>query len=337
MDKATKKLMFNTIQDGDSAVVLAILQDNLDAMEAIGEHNAHVRDKTPLMFALQCANLRLANALLDRGANACAVMPDGPRDSVLEMCVSYAYYRDGLEHDEWIGLATRLLDLGAEPTSALPRAVLAFTGGFVKRADLIRLLLNRGANPGAQAGNSGCTVRELVEVNRRLYSNEVLDLFHIQPASDHDLKDAEEPATPPFMSHPSGECETPVDAMADAIKRLRALSEWDKWITFCAQGMGPRVDSYHFASIRMRRGEITFFVKNNMLKWTEKHLELDIPAVTKRAGVPESCLSKTDVGYSVAKATPIEAARILDVIFRQYMGIRPHTGEGDGYAIGAEW
>ena len=27
----------------------------------------------------------------------------------------------------------------------------------------------------------------------------------------------------------------------------------------------------------------------------------------------------------------------MDVIFRQYMGIRPHTGEGDDYAFGAEW
>jgi hypothetical protein len=48
----------------------------------------------------------------------------------------------------------------------------------------------------------------------------------------------------PFMEHPSGDFETAVDAMADAIKRLRALPEWDKWITFHAQGMGSRVDSY---------------------------------------------------------------------------------------------
>ena len=101
--------------------------------------------------------------------------------------------------------------------------------------------------------------------------------------------------------------------------------------------MGPRVDTYHFAAIRMRQGEIKFMVQTNTLAWTEKTLEVDIQAVTKRAGVPESCLSKSEAGYSLGKATPIQAARIMDVIFRQYMGIRPHTGEGDGYAIGAEW
>lgn len=336
MHKATKALLFDAIYNGKLETVFAVLQDNPDAMESIGEHNNYVRDKTPLMFALQCASLGLANALLDRGANACAVMPAGPRESVLQMCVYYAYCRDELEHDEWIQLATRLLDLGAEPTSALSCAVGGF-GSRVQRADLIRLLLSRGANPDVQAGNSGNTVREIVEINKRLFSNEVLDLFHVQHATDHELKNAVERAVPPFMSHPSGDFETPVDAMADAIKRLRALPKWAKWITFCAQGMGPRVDTYHFASIRMRQGEITFVVQTNTLEWTEKKVDVDIPAVTKRAGVPELCLSKSEAGYSVGKATPIQAARIMDVIFRQYMGTRPHTSEGDGYAIGAEW
>jgi hypothetical protein len=159
-----------------------------------------------------------------------------------------------------------------------------------------------------------------------------------QPAPDNQPKGAKvKPMDRPFMEHPSGEFETAVDAMADAIKRLRGLPEWDKWITFEAQGMGPRVDTYHFAAIRMRHGDIMFMLQTNTLAWTERKLELDISAVTMQAGVPESCLSKTESGYSVAKATPIQAARIMDAIFRQYLGIRPHTGEGNDYAIGAEW
>jgi hypothetical protein len=71
------------------------------------------------------------------------------------------------------------------------------------------------------------------------------------------------------------------------------------------QGMGGRVDNYHFASIRMRHGEITFLVQTNTLAWTGKTLKLDIPAVTKRAGVPDSCLYMTESGYSAGKATPI--------------------------------
>lgn len=129
------------------------------------------------------------------------------------------------------------------------------------------------------------------------------------------------------MEHPTGDFDTAVAAMADAIKRLRALPASEEWITFHAQGSGGRVDSYHFAAIRMRKGELAF----------EKPLDVDIPRVIKQAGVPEFCLSKTDGGYSIAKASPIQAAQIMDVIFRQYLGIRPHADEGDDYAIGAEW
>ncbi len=129
------------------------------------------------------------------------------------------------------------------------------------------------------------------------------------------------------MEHPSGKFESAVDTMADAIERLRALPEWDRWISFRAQGMGGRVDIYRVSTIRLRQGEIRF----------EKPLVVDIQEVTKRAGVPEACLSKTEGGYSVALATPIQAARIMDMIFRHYLGIRPHTDEGDDYAVGAEW
>lgn len=137
----------------------------------------------------------------------------------------------------------------------------------------------------------------------------------------------EKPMDQPFMEHPSGDFKSAVDAIADAVQRLRALPEWDKWIAFRAQGMGGRVDSYHLASIRMKKGDIEF----------DKPIDIDIKALTERAVVPESCLTKTANGYSVASANPQQAARILDAIFRQHLGIRPHTGEGDDYAIGAEW
>jgi len=181
MNKATTKRLFNAVQEKDLATLYEILVDNPDAMETVGEHNRLVRDKTPLMFALQCSNLSLADALLDRGAKASAVMAGGPCMSVLALCVNFAYC-DADRHDEWIRLATRLLDEGADPTSALWPALHGF-GRIVKRADLIRLLLDRGANADQQVGNSGNTARELVAINRRLYSDEVLKLFDLDPTA----------------------------------------------------------------------------------------------------------------------------------------------------------
>lgn len=129
------------------------------------------------------------------------------------------------------------------------------------------------------------------------------------------------------MEHPSGEFDTVIDAMADAITRLRSLAQWDEWITFCAQGMGARVDSYRMADIHMRRSLIQI----------KSAAPIDIAAIVSLAGVPQSCLVKDDAFYSLAAATPQEAARVLDTIYRHHMGIRPHTGEGNDYAIGAEW
>ena len=81
----------STRSAGNLAAVAAILDDDPDAMESIGEHNRNVRDKTPLMFAMQCFNLQLAHVLLDRGANANAEMPGGPGYSVLSLCMQFAY------------------------------------------------------------------------------------------------------------------------------------------------------------------------------------------------------------------------------------------------------
>jgi hypothetical protein len=118
MNKTKTKLLCKAIEERDEATVFAILDDESDAIEAIGAHNQNVRDKTPFMYAMQCSDLQLANALLDRGANAAAFMTGGPCSSALSLCMQFAYC-DVDEHDEWIRLATRLLDEGADPNTGL--------------------------------------------------------------------------------------------------------------------------------------------------------------------------------------------------------------------------
>lgn len=129
----------------------------------------------------------------------------------------------------------------------------------------------------------------------------------------------------PFMEHPTGQFKSAVDAMADAIARLRKLPAWNDWITFSAQGMGRAENSEHFAEIRMRQDEI------------QLDDTIDPASVTQRAGVPNSNLISANGNYSIAHASPSEAARILDVIFRHHLGIHPFPDQGDDYAVGAEW
>jgi hypothetical protein len=53
--------------------------------------------------------------------------------------------------------------------------------------------------------------------------------------------------------------------------------------------------------------------------------------------VSPSSLTAAGANYSVAQASPAEAARILDAIFRNCLGIRPFPDEHNDYAVGAEW
>jgi hypothetical protein len=143
-------------------------------------------------------------------------------------------------------------------------------------------------------------------------------LFGTNPPAEPD------PDTP-FMEHPTGDFESAVDAMTDAIRRLRALPNWDQWITFCAQGMGHDADSEHHAEIRLR---------NDELRLDEP---IDLSSIAQQAGVPPTALTANGATYSLKQASPAEAARVLDAIFRHHLGIRPFPDEADDYAVGAEW
>jgi hypothetical protein len=130
----------------------------------------------------------------------------------------------------------------------------------------------------------------------------------------------------PFMEHPTGEFDTSVAAMEDAIRRLRALPSWEQWITFAAQGKGQRPDNYHFAEIRMRGDSLDL-----------GDTQLDVARILGAARAGRASLVRDGLHYSVSGTSPREAAQILDAIFRHHFGIRPFDGEGDDYAVGAEW
>jgi hypothetical protein len=126
------------------------------------------------------------------------------------------------------------------------------------------------------------------------------------------------------MEHPTGQFATAVEAMTDAIQRLRMLPEWNDWITFCAQGAGNHENSYHLAEIRMRR------------MWIDSGIAIDVALIVKAAQTQTSSIVGEDGIYQLSGTTSLEAARILDSIFCNQLKIRPHADQGDDYAIGAE-
>jgi len=128
------------------------------------------------------------------------------------------------------------------------------------------------------------------------------------------------------MEHPSGDFDSAVAAMEDAVQRLRKLPNWDQWITFAAQGEGNGPDGYEFAEVRMLRDKIDAGDK-----------PLDVPRVVQAARTGASSLVVDGTQYSVAAASPREVAQLFDAIFRHHFGIRPFADEDDDYAVGAEW
>lgn len=175
MNKSTKKKIFTSIEKDDSETLFSILETDPKAIEITGEHNRNVRDKTPLMYALQCRKLELASILLDHGASPTAKMAGGPKSSVLDLCANFAHY-DPSSFSQWVDLVVRLLEKGANPSTALWPALHAF-GSIVKNPSIIKLLLEYGADPDIQLGDSGNTIRELLEVNKHLYPDEIHELF----------------------------------------------------------------------------------------------------------------------------------------------------------------
>jgi hypothetical protein len=130
----------------------------------------------------------------------------------------------------------------------------------------------------------------------------------------------------PFMEHPTGDFNSAVEAMEDAVRRLRKLSNWEQWITFGAQGEGGGPDSYEFAEVRMLRDKLDVGTK-----------ALDVPRIIEAARAGAGSLVADGSQYSVAEASPQEVAQLLDSIFRVHFGLRPFPDEGDDYAVGAEW
>lgn len=128
------------------------------------------------------------------------------------------------------------------------------------------------------------------------------------------------------MEHPTGDFDSAVLAMEDAVRRLRALRSWEQRITFCAQGEGGKPDSYEFAEVRMLRDKLDAGER-----------ALDVSRILQAAHTGPSSLAADGEYYSVAAASPREVAQILDAIFRHHFGLRPFADEGDDYAVGAEW
>ena len=177
MNKTQVKRLFKAIEIGDAQYVLSEIDNHPEGLEVVGEHNRLVRDKTPLMYAMQSRQLDIAGRLLDMGADVSAVMSDGPRSPAISLLMHFAHcYKSNI--DKWVGLAERFYDLGADPTVGLFSALFHYST-LVPRTDLIELSLERGGRTDVPFGNSQMTAVELVAINRHRYPQGIQNLLNL--------------------------------------------------------------------------------------------------------------------------------------------------------------
>jgi ankyrin repeat protein len=176
MNKSDNKTLFKAIEDGDWPTIEALLDKNPGDVDVYGIANRLCRDKTPLMYALQCENFEIARRFIARGADVSAKMADGPKLSVLALAVKFGH---GLnpQHERWIEFAAELIEKGATPTDALWSALTAYDLRNDK-SGMIRLLIEAGADLDSEIPVG--KIRDLVKVNEQRYSDEVLALCGVR-------------------------------------------------------------------------------------------------------------------------------------------------------------
>ena len=176
MSASDTEALFEAIENGRRQTVEASLDAKPRRIEAIGTHKAGCRDKTPLMYALQCQRFGIARMLLRRGANASARMSGGPGSTVISLAVRFVI--QGRDPTPVLEMIDALIDAGADPTDGLWPAIRTYHKHW-DETRLIERILERGADPDQLVGNSGNTARELVRINASLYSDRLLALFTV--------------------------------------------------------------------------------------------------------------------------------------------------------------
>lgn len=136
--------------------------------------------------------------------------------------------------------------------------------------------------------------------------------------------------TVPFMEHPSGDFETAIDAMTDAIARVRSLPFWSfkrsKWINISAQGMGAHHDATACYEIRMRGARIEIPSAN-----------LNLAHIAQMANLNTNTIKFIDSQYDTTSLTAKDTATFVDAVFRHHFGLQPFPDENNDYAVGFEW
>jgi hypothetical protein len=138
--------VFKDIENDNFDAVVAFFSSNPDKIDMLGVGNNHYKDKSPLMYALQCLRDCIADWLIDAGADVSFQMPAGPKTPALMYAVCELLPVQILE---------KMLSKGSNPNACdyLGEVPLDLViqdcncDQWPKAFEKLKLLLNHGADP----------------------------------------------------------------------------------------------------------------------------------------------------------------------------------------------
>ena len=129
----------------------------------------------------------------------------------------------------------------------------------------------------------------------------------------------------PLLEHPTGEYETTLEALEAGLRKLLSLGTSEP-LVICAQGQGVHEDAVSFADLLWHDGELR---SSEPFDWRT--------AIEQSGASQPDAIAQAAASGSLDQCEPAALARVLDVIFRHQLGIRPFDGEGEDYPVGMEW
>lgn len=152
--KKHHKLFFDQINEGNIEFIKSALDVSPEMVNILGENNNWYRDKSPLMYALQCTKAEMCILLIDRGADVNFRMPAGHKTTVCNWAATQATMY-GEDNQEFIPILKKILELGANPNNsdymgrdAIHEAISQLNAsGEEHNWQTIKILIEAGADP----------------------------------------------------------------------------------------------------------------------------------------------------------------------------------------------
>lgn len=176
--------LFDSILNGNLEKVKDLIENNSGLLNIYGTKPKKYQGKTPIITAIWAMKIKIVNYLIGKGADINLHMNDEIKWPPIHFAVRNAmsplpYHSKGKK------VLTLLIKNGANinemdsfGNNALDRAIHDYDIQY-DCWDIIEMLIQEGAGINRKSPSNGLSPKEIVKINRHLYSDSILKLFKL--------------------------------------------------------------------------------------------------------------------------------------------------------------